>query len=268
MAGPKTRPHQCGFCGVNLTGSNRAKEHVLRRSWLEKLGHSKTTVSNWLSYSDGSMELREMPAQSMLAGEVCNQCNNGWMDHLDRAVEPLLMPVIEKHGFTADLQPREARLVARWLLKTAIAVELSDRPERRHIPRATRLHVRRADWLPHGFALFTCRHVEPQKGVGVASVDKWHVNSAKLVSSVPQSRRMKFALQYDNLVIGCCVFQGTGRPNFVGVTGLHYPVFTVGATFDLDPSQEAADFVQRVWQDCTDGNSILNCSLITIQVRE
>ena len=268
MRGKRERTHQCGFCGVNLTAQNRAKEHVMRRSWLARLDHSKTMIQNTYMSTEGVQETRAMPADQLLAGEVCAQCNNGWMNHLDQQVERWLMRAVKFDDEVIDVTTHEARQIGRWLLKMAIASELTDRPHRRHIPKSIRHHLRRANWLPTGFAVFTCRSDIPMKGVGFSMLDVWPWGASDLVRSVPQSRRMKFAVQYDNLVIGCCYFHGKARPRFTGIAMLHWPLLANAADFDLDRSVEQMQLQFDVWESPVIGNSILNLALATISVQE
>lgn len=53
---------------------------------------------------------------------VCRRCNNGWMAELENEARAPLTPMITAHG-RVTLEPEGARIVATWLLKTAMMME-------------------------------------------------------------------------------------------------------------------------------------------------
>lgn len=192
MNSSPARRRVCGFCGVFLNAKNRAKEHVLRRSWLDRLGHTKSKVSS--GFMSGAVLLgeRNQAAEQVQAGEVCSACNNGWMNHLDLSVEDHVLKLAVDPAAELVVGRLGARQIARWILKTAIAFELTAEPSRRHIRTEIVRRVRRANWLPDGFAAFYCRSPLGQRGISVASFDAWPVECVPLVGGLPQSRRLKF----------------------------------------------------------------------------
>ncbi|HTI68923.1 MAG TPA: hypothetical protein VMF06_03095, partial [Candidatus Limnocylindria bacterium] len=83
---------KCIFCGVSLTAENRSQEHILRYAFLERLGHLRTPVSLAFSAKGNAIpfQVRNYPAETVKAGDICRPCNNGWMNYLDLAVEDIL----------------------------------------------------------------------------------------------------------------------------------------------------------------------------------
>src|SRR5438128_6897657 len=58
----------------------------------------------------------------MLAGHVCRPCNNGWMSRLETAGRPLILDLAEGRRKIFSLGDSEARLLARWTVKTCYAL--------------------------------------------------------------------------------------------------------------------------------------------------
>jgi hypothetical protein len=210
--------------------------------------------------------VRSTVADQLQAGEVCKSCNGGWMNALDKSVEEVLMRLATTSiaDGPQDVTPQQLRQLARWVLKTAVAFALTFHVDRRHIRTDLARHIRRHGWLPSGFAAFVCRSVVPSKGVAISQTDAWPIKSAAVVLSVPQTRRLKFAARYDNLVIGCVMFQSKHRPIFHGVGGFHFPIATVGADFLLaDPAE--IHFDELSFTDAIH-DTVLNRALISIDV--
>ncbi|MGH2922380.1 MAG: hypothetical protein ACRDKU_09965, partial [Gaiellaceae bacterium] len=57
----------------------------------------------------------------MKVRRVCESCNNGWMSELEKAAQPVLLPLIE--GKSKKLVPVEQEVVAVWAIKTALMCE-------------------------------------------------------------------------------------------------------------------------------------------------
>lgn len=109
----------CMFCRVALNKSNRAKEHVLRNSWLKKLGHRKTVLKVDSLYKSRRKTTIRIAADQLQAGEVCKNCNGGWMNTLDTKVSHLILGLSSKPNKINFLDEIETIDLARWLLKTA-----------------------------------------------------------------------------------------------------------------------------------------------------
>jgi hypothetical protein len=71
----------------------------------------------------------------VLRGEICACCNNGWLSGLERAVQPILQPMVVSARPTALDAPAQA-LIAAWAVKTVLLLERAIRqkyPQRRLI---------------------------------------------------------------------------------------------------------------------------------------
>jgi hypothetical protein len=111
----------CWFCDA-LTGQ-RAKEHVFPQWLVKELGAQRQTLAPVRYTSDlkiGSQR-REFPVTSLLAGEVCRQCNSGWMSELEVAAAPVIRALLNNQPVNAS----ELQIFTRWAAKTAVAINVS-----------------------------------------------------------------------------------------------------------------------------------------------
>lgn len=232
----------CIFCQATLSANNRAKEHVFRNSWLRALGHKKTGISFAKFSTHGFISDRSLAADQLQAGEVCANCNGGWMNHLDLKVEHIVLGLARTPGEGIHLSQLDARTVGRWLLKTACSFVHTDSRERRHVPRSVLSNIRRDNYLPPGFVAFAARSLVPIKHVAISSWDVWPETSSGNLLGMPQTQRLKFGIQYDNVILGCS-YVNCAAPVFTGVAGLHLPFLKSRAKFVLtapppgDPDQ-------------------------------
>jgi hypothetical protein len=254
----------CIFCQVPLSAANRAKEHVLRHSWLRALGHKKSGISLGKFSKHGFIAEQNLAADQLQTGEVCANCNNGWMDHLDRRIEHIILGLARTPGTGIHLSKQDSRTVGRWLLKTACSFMHTDAHERRHIPRSILSNVRREGYLPPGFVAFAARSALPTKGVGIAHLDMWPESSLGHIGGLPQTRRLKFGIQYDNVMLGCS-YVNCVTPVFTGVDGFHVPLLQSRAKFVLTmpPPGEPDQWIEF---PINVDNTILNLFLLLVGV--
>lgn len=216
---------ECMFCGIPLNAENRAKEHVLRNSWLKRLGLSKHPISISLMRQHEKHKGRKLAADQLQTGEVCRRCNGGWMDHLDKKIEHIVLAYASDPLNAPPIGTQEARDLARWLLKVACVYEYTDEPQRRHIPKHVLRKVRQHNYLPRGvFAFFEVFDGEDGLShVSVSSLDGWILDWSEGVTALPQSKRMKFAIQYNKVIFGFVHVDAPGVV-FTGAAGIHVPI--------------------------------------------
>jgi len=169
LAVKQARPamDRCIFCETVLTPnranqparpSDRSKEHVLRRDWLKKLGHSQTEMPSALMQAGDVLSRRNPTAESIQAGEVCNQCNTTWMNDLDLSVEGVILDFARNPGGKISVDPVTADRLGSWILKTACTYVATDQAHRRRISRSILANVHREGFLPDGFIAFGKRN--------------------------------------------------------------------------------------------------------------
>lgn len=157
----------CWFCPS--TEGRKTREHIFPK-WLSgHYGARAEVVTPFRMSAATGMELSrrpEKPLSSFVCGDVCADCNNGWMSQAEEDVRPLLTTTKRRGRLSTD----EAFNLARWFAKTAAVINVSQPyrllfPERdRHALRLgipDRLTVslfksRRqnglVDWLQGGFS--------------------------------------------------------------------------------------------------------------------
>lgn len=235
----KTRNSRCIFCDVLLTkspvgsprSSDKAKEHVLKKSFITELGHDATKVYTDIHAGHELIDKRNLYAQGYLAGEVCRGCNCGWIDELDISVAHIVLAAARSAAQTISFTDIEAVALSRWLLKMACALESTDASDRRHIPEQVRLSVRRPGYLPPNFISFYGKLPPPVHELGPAIVDMWPCRAPVPVALTAgnQSKRLKFGVQYDHAVFGCAYVDEPGIA-FEGVSGVHNKIFVSSDT--------------------------------------
>jgi hypothetical protein len=117
---------QCLFCDRTLDGK-RAKEHVIADWLLEHLRIGHDTVELFLAETETEqiVKKRSHAADCMLEGRTCDECNNGWMSNLETQVKPLLIPLIDGTQSAFAIAESHRLLIARWVSKTAYALNSS-----------------------------------------------------------------------------------------------------------------------------------------------
>ena len=214
----------CMFCQRALAGV-RAKEHVLKKSWIEALGHTESDVSFTATRGFELVRERQHRATALLAGEVCNVCNNTWMNDIDARVEPILLDLARGEIPVYEIPHSYRFPLARWLLKTACTFAYTDSPERRHIPRHVLDRVPLPNYLPDGFIAFTHGPINT-RNIAASSLDAWTLPEGRMqrrFEKMSQRKRMKAAFHYDCVVLGCAWLITPKPPLFLGIADMHFP---------------------------------------------
>jgi hypothetical protein len=113
----------CVFCG----GGPLSAEHVFSRRWIARFSPGATSHTHELvrSVAPGEPDLcrtytTKSPEGMVVSGAVCVRCNNGWMNDLDLAVQPLLNAIVD--GADVAVSADERRLLATWACKIALVM--------------------------------------------------------------------------------------------------------------------------------------------------
>jgi hypothetical protein len=119
-------PFACAFCGS--TARPRGREHVFA-DWLNSIGLESGQVeihTGWLN-----KVARRWTTEGFTATvrAVCDDCNHGWLSQLEGTAKPVLTPLIL--GQSTDLSTDDQRLIATWVLKTALVAMLSSSDDQR-----------------------------------------------------------------------------------------------------------------------------------------
>ena len=116
-------PRHCIFCNQPIGKSS--PEHVLPKWLLRRMGIGKKPYSGtrFSSATGENSILRKHAAISLVCGDVCGNCNSGWMSVLEQKVEPFLPRMIA--GETVALSNANRLDLSRWLTKTAFVANMA-----------------------------------------------------------------------------------------------------------------------------------------------
>ena len=135
----------CWFC--DRTEGKHTREHLFPK-WLRELYNDgkfrpvryvpTAAVAGMDPWEDSRKA--DFDVNNLVAGNVCADCNNGWMSELEVAAKPLLAAVDR----TAQLSEMEATTLAHWFAKTSAVVNVSQ-PYRLLWPEDRRHAIARGD---------------------------------------------------------------------------------------------------------------------------
>lgn len=117
--GQDGRRKTCAFCG---TKEKLSKEH-LWSAWIGNLFDFPGRTSPHVRFfREPGKDLQghrwDMPAFEQRVTAVCVPCNNEWMNDLEKAARPQMVPLIG--GFRAWLDPAAQAALSVWAIKTAM----------------------------------------------------------------------------------------------------------------------------------------------------
>lgn len=135
--GPK-RDRRCIFCGATAN----SQEHVIPR-WISKRLGIRDMISMEGSIQPGSRPRRQpISFASYRAPIFCAECN-AHFKHLEDAVIPILVPMAR--GLVLTFGAEERALLARWCLKTAMALLSAEPGDQDKVPLDHRRALREED---------------------------------------------------------------------------------------------------------------------------
>jgi hypothetical protein len=111
--------------GTPQTGST--DEHIVP-VWVQeyfKIAGQQITPLLVRSVDLKPLDTRRHVLGAFKAGGVCELCNGGWMDKLERAAKPIVVALVEGTRTFQDLTDNERTILARWTLKTVAVLNRS-----------------------------------------------------------------------------------------------------------------------------------------------
>jgi hypothetical protein len=110
----------CVFCGT--TGA-LSREHVVAK-WIRKA----LQITEPVKVYSGTTYVGAAETLAIVFREVCSSCNTGWMEQLERAVRPVLEPMLlgAAPGTSHVLNPDQQAILATWAVKTSLLLTLSE----------------------------------------------------------------------------------------------------------------------------------------------
>ncbi len=79
--------------------------------------------------------------------------------------------------------------------------------------------------MPDGFFMFYQRSSGPNKGIAGGSIDAWSNYGCLAIADLPQRRRMKCTVMYDNVIFGFALVD-VDEPEFQFIEGWQVPLLT------------------------------------------
>jgi hypothetical protein len=118
---------KCVFCGQ----AGRSREHILPLAWLEDVmpstGPYEFVIQRY-DHGDTHQKRLQMRKPEFVTRRVCRTCNNGWMNRLDLAAQPLLTQLLTGERFTIT-RLADVALLASWATKIAIVTDAAQPAE-------------------------------------------------------------------------------------------------------------------------------------------
>lgn len=137
----------CVFCEMN---QEKAKEHIWPK-WLQKeiVGNTKGNFSGThISMSSVSvLSSRNQSGESLVFGNVCKSCNNGWMSTLETDFKRNFEKIKLDYNSLKQLSKIERSKIALWGFKTAMMIN-SGSNYRKIIPQSHYKHLYKHRQLP------------------------------------------------------------------------------------------------------------------------
>ena len=110
---------KCIFCGSDR---ERAKEHIWPRWLQKKIGGSTKGQFKGIHLRMGvPISERRSSGEKLVLGNVCKECNNGWMERLESDFQPILDTILSKPK-RLILKGKELSNISKWAFKTACVI--------------------------------------------------------------------------------------------------------------------------------------------------
>jgi hypothetical protein len=215
----------CVFCGASPT----TIEDLLPK-WIRRYLGNRATVSVLGDTGRGTTRTFKGLAYVWKAKVVCKKCNGGWMCDLETAASPILKRMFdEKLAISFAAGPNDSRrLVAQWVLKTALMLQYVD-PDPA-IPLAVYHDFFATREPPAHSLIFLARHEVQKTPSGVVSV------SSELTPTDP-------TVHFRGDLYGVTFFVKNVVMQLVGYVG----DVPAGVGIYLNFPQTFAVYVQRLW---------------------
>lgn len=142
---------QCVFC---YQTRERAKEHIWPQ-WVlrfDDTSESKLHVGRHYGSPLTDMRLideRKQSQNSLVFGNVCRVCNNGWMSRLENDAASMIKDAADNGKEASSWSVEQSKVVATWAFKTVLMVNAGSN-YRRIVPRVHYRNLHNSLRPPHG----------------------------------------------------------------------------------------------------------------------
>jgi len=112
----------CIFCKEE---KEKSKEHIWPK-WLQiEVGGNTKGIYTGTYYSminPFPHSTRKHVGDTLVLGDVCKDCNNGWMSKLEEDFKPILSKLLSNKQYITSLTKSERHSIAVWSFKTAMVI--------------------------------------------------------------------------------------------------------------------------------------------------
>jgi hypothetical protein len=195
----------CVFCDNQLTKENRSKEHIIPQWLLDFLGIREETIQPTHFSSKGhTNSTRHHTLDNLLAGQICEECNNGWMSSLEQDAIPILKPLIAGDRVIVDLDDTERQIIGRWTSKTALTLNSASNYLKNIPSDHYKYTMTTAGSLPSGVFSFAQQHHGTRPFYWIQS-PTWILNgnsdSLQILGESLKDKSYKVAFQFGKLML-------------------------------------------------------------------
>lgn len=115
---------RCLFCFT--TTGKRSREHVFRKAFKKTISSSRGLSFSNLSSAGREQLQRPISQFDMTVNEVCRECNQGWLNELENAVDPILSELLKDFRSLTHIGVENLQILGTWafirgLLRTYIS---------------------------------------------------------------------------------------------------------------------------------------------------
>jgi len=132
---------KCVFCARNFSSSSkRAKEHIYPSWLLSELDIKGTSIYTthfrpfdkaqraFFKPKRGDLRIKQISQRKhvfagLVYGLVCEKCNNGFLNDIEKEAKPILLKMIKDRRVV--LREEEQKVISKWGFKTAIILNIS-----------------------------------------------------------------------------------------------------------------------------------------------
>ncbi len=111
----------CKFCNEK---KDKSKEHIWPK-WLQNhiIGNTKGNFrGSHIVMTRGVVSERNQSGESLVFGNICSDCNNGWMANLENEFRPVYKEIESDYSKLKRLTKKERNTICKWSLKTIMMI--------------------------------------------------------------------------------------------------------------------------------------------------
>jgi hypothetical protein len=201
----------CALCGLT---DNPTDEDVIPKWLLREFDVQGRVTVNAREESGEPQAVATRPnPKIVLAGGLCDKCNNERLSRIENAVKPILAPMA-RHATPTVLNLDSQRLLAAWAVKTVYLLELAMRQQ---YPGARPVEgyepsIAEMGWLLGQLEQRPARQIEPPPR-SMVWLAHWDCNERSVVNYAPSSAGLptpdggQVVGQFTTLALGFAAFQ-------------------------------------------------------------